>query len=220
MALQGIIFDLDGVLCSTDEYHYRAWKELADSIGVPFDHTVNQRLLGISRMDSLNIVLEKSGRTWTQEEKQQLAAQKNARYRALLQNLTPKALDPEVKQTLDALRAKGFLLAVASSSRNAPFILERLGLGSFFDAVCDGSRIMHAKPDPEVFLTAASMLHLLPEDCLVVEDAVAGAQAGHAGGFLVACVGDAAEKGAGDYNLARLSGLLSVCDALKKEEET
>ena len=79
---------------------------------------------------------------------------------------------------------------------------------------------MHAKPDPEVFLTAASMLHLLPEDCLVVEDAVAGAQAGHAGGFLVACVGDAAEKGAGDYNLARLSGLLSVCDALKKEEET
>lgn len=220
MALQGIIFDLDGVLCSTDEYHYRAWKELADSIGVPFDRAVNKRLLGISRMDSLNIVLEKSGRTWTQEEKQQLAAQKNARYRALLQNLTPKALDPEVKQTLDALRAKGFLLAVASSSRNAPFILERLGLGSFFDAVCDGSRIMHAKPDPEVFLTAASMLHLSPEDCLVVEDAVAGAQAGHAGGFLVACVGDAAEKGAGDYNLARLSGLLSVCDALKKEEET
>lgn len=220
MALQGIIFDLDGVLCSTDEYHYRAWKELADSIGVPFDRAVNKRLLGISRMDSLNIVLEKSGRTWTQEEKQQLAAQKNARYRALLQNLTPKALDPEVKQTLDALRAKGFLLAVASSSRNAPFILERLGLGSFFDAVCDGSQIMHAKPDPEVFLTAASMLHLLPEDCLVVEDAVAGAQAGHAGGFLVACVGDAAEKGAGDYNLARLSGLLSVCDALKKEEET
>ena len=220
MALQGIIFDLDGVLCSTDEYHYRAWKELADSIGVPFDRAVNKRLLGISRMDSLNIVLEKSSRIWTQEEKRQLAAQKNARYRALLQNLTPKALDPEVKQTLDALRAKGFLLAVASSSRNAPFILERLGLGSFFDAVCDGSRIMHAKPDPEVFLTAASMLHLLPEDCLVVEDAVAGAQAGHAGGFLVACVGDAAEKGAGDYNLARLSGLLSVCDALKKEEET
>ena len=215
MSLQGILFDLDGVLCSTDEYHFLAWQELAGSIGVPFDRSVNERLLGISRMASLDIVLEKSGRTWTQEEKRSLAARKNERYRELLQNLTPESVSLEVKQTLDTLRGRGFKLAVASSSRNAPFILERLGLGSFFDAVCDGSRITHAKPDPEVFLKAAEMLGLLPEVCLVVEDAVAGAQAAHTGGFLAACVGDASKKGAGDFNLSRFSELLSVCDILK-----
>ena len=217
MSLQGILFDLDGVLCSTDEFHFKAWQELAASIGVPFDRSVNERLLGISRMASLDIVLEKSDRTWTQEEKQQLAARKNERYRELLQTLTPESLSPEVKRTLDALRSRGLKLAVASSSRNAPYILERLGLGTFFDAVCDGSRIAHAKPDPEVFLKAASMLHLSPENCLVVEDAVSGAQAGHAGGFLVACVGDASKKGAGDWNLSQFSALLPVCDVLRKD---
>ena len=217
MHLQGILFDLDGVLCSTDEYHYRAWKQLADSIGIPFDRTVNARLRGISRMQSLDIILAQGSRAYTPEEKQALAAQKNASYRALLQDLSPKDLDPCVKTALDALRKKGFLLAVASSSRNARFILERLGLGSFFDAVCDGTQILHAKPDPEVFLKAAAMLHLPPEACLVVEDAVAGAQAGHAGGFLVACVGDAAQKGAGDYNLSDLAALAAVCNTRKKE---
>ena len=217
MSLQGILFDLDGVLCSTDAYHYRAWKELANSIGVPFDRAVNERLRGISRMDSLEIVLERSARRYSPEEKLALAARKNERYRALLQNLSLESLDPEVSSTLDALRKKGLRLAVASSSRNAPFILERLGLGSFFDAVCDGSMIQHAKPDPEVFLKAAAMLHLAPAVCLVVEDAVAGAQAAHAGGFLAACVADASKNQAGDYNMTRFSDLLSVCDTLQKE---
>ena len=216
MSLQGILFDLDGVLCSTDEFHFKAWQELAASISVPFDRSVNERLLGISRMASLDIVLEKSDKVWTQEEKEQLAARKNERYRELLQNLTPASLNPGVKQTLDTLRCRGVMLAVASSSRNAPYILERLGLGSFFDAVCDGSRITRAKPDPEVFLKAAELLGLSPKNCLVVEDAVAGAKAGHAGGFLVACVGDASKKGAGDWNLSQFSELLPICEALQR----
>gem|GEM_PF-6465205 len=133
MPLQGILFDLDGVLCSTDEYHYRAWKELADSISVPFDRTVNERLRGISRMDSLEIILEKSAKTYTPEEKRALADRKNARYRELLQNLSPKDADPDVVSTLMALRKRDLHLCVASSSKNARFILDRLALTSYFD---------------------------------------------------------------------------------------
>ena len=132
MPLQGILFDLDGVLCSTDEYHYRAWKELADSISVPFDRTVNERLRGISRMDSLEIILEKSAKTYTPEEKRALADRKNARYRELLQNLSPKDADPDVVSTLMALRKRDLHLCVASSSKNARFILDRLALTSYF----------------------------------------------------------------------------------------
>ena len=132
MPLQGILFDLDGVLCSTDEYHYRAWKELADSISVPFDRTVNERLRGISRMDSLEIILEKSAKTYTPEEKRALADRKNARYRELLQDLSPKDADPDVVSTLLALKKRGLLLCVASSSKNARFILDRLALTCLF----------------------------------------------------------------------------------------
>ena len=157
MPLQGILFDLDGVLCSTDEYHYRAWKELADSISVSFDRTVNERLRGISRMDSLEIILEKSAKTYTPEEKRALADQKNARYRELLQNLSPKDADPDVVSTLLALKKRGLRLCVASSSKNARFILDRLALTSYFDGICDGTQITRAKPDPEVFLKAAAI---------------------------------------------------------------
>ena len=220
MSLHGIIFDLDGVLCSTDEYHYRAWKALADSICIPFDRTVNERLRGISRMDSLEIILETSAKTYTPEEKRALADRKNARYRELLQNLSPKDADPVVISTLQALKQHNFRLCVASSSKNARFILDRLGLAPYFDGICDGNQITHAKPDPEVFLKAAAMLRLSPSECLVVEDAVAGAQAAHAGGFLSACVGDASKKHAGDYNLTRLPDLLSICTASQKGAAT
>lgn len=216
MPLQGILFDLDGVLCSTDEYHYRAWKELADSISVSFDRTVNERLRGISRMDSLEIILEKRRQDLHTGRKARVGRPEKRRYRELLQNLSPKDADPDVVSTLLALKKRGLRLCVASSSKNARFILDRLALTSYFDGVCDGTQITRAKPDPEVFLTAAAMLSLSPESCLVVEDAVAGAQAAHAGGFLAACVGDASKKRVGDYNLARLSDLLSICDRLQK----
>lgn len=210
MAFKGVIFDLDGVICFTDEYHYLAWKAMADSIGVPFDRSINNRLRGVSRMASLEIILEKSGVEYSQAEKEKLAAQKNGLYKEYLKSMSPKDLSQEVKSTLDALRAGGHKLAIGSSSKNTPFILKQIGLGDFFDAVSDGNNITHSKPDPEVFLKAAAFLGLEPKDCLVVEDAVSGAEAGHAGGFRVACVGDASEAGAGDYNMKSITELTDI----------
>ncbi len=203
MKYKAVIFDLDGVICSTDEYHYQAWKKMADSMGIYFDRTINNRLRGVSRMESLEIILEQyHGPALSEEKKVELATQKNDFYRESLHQLSPADLSSEVKDTLDALRAEGLKLAIGSSSKNTRFILGQLGLGSYFDVVSDGNNITHSKPDPEVFLKAAEMLGFAPSDCLVVEDAVSGAQAGHAGGFEVACVGDASQAGAGDYNMS------------------
>ena len=210
MRYQGIIFDLDGVICTTDHYHYLAWKALADRLGIPFNEKDNNRLRGVSRMASLEIILEKSDKAYTQEEKEAMATEKNDTYRQLLHQITTADLSQEVKSTLDQLRAQGCKLAIGSASKNTPFILGQLGLGSYFDAVSDGNNITRSKPDPEVFLKAAEMLGLEPSVCLVVEDAVSGAQAGHAGGFDVACVGDAAKARAGEYNMDSIKELLAI----------
>lgn len=211
MKYRGVIFDLDGVICFTDEYHYLAWKEMAHSINTYFDREINNRLRGVSRMASLEIILERyEGPTLSQEDKERLAAQKNEIYRKLLSTMSPADLPNEVKITLIELRARELELAVGSSSKNTPMILEHIGLGGFFDAVADGNCITYSKPDPEVFLKAAEFIDLPPSACLVVEDAVAGAEAGHRGGFAVACVGDASRAGAGDYNLSSVSDLLNV----------
>ena len=214
--LKAVIFDLDGVICSTDEYHYEAWKAMADHIGVPFDRTVNNRLRGVSRMESLEIILEQYPGQLSAAEKEALAEQKNERYKALLMKMSPKNLSEEVKQTLDALRSDGLLLAIGSSSKNTPLILRQLGLEGYFDAVADGNQITHSKPDPEVFLLAARLLGVTPEACLVVEDAVAGAEAAHAGGMKAACVGDAARADAGEYNLETFSQLVAVTEQMKE----
>ncbi len=211
MNFKAIIFDLDGVICFTDEYHYRAWKALADRLNAPFDRTINNRLRGVSRMASLEIVLETyTGPELSEEEKAALATEKNEMYRESLKEMSPADLSDEVRETLNALRAKGLKLAIGSSSKNAPFILKQIGLEGYFDAVSDGNNISRSKPDPEVFLKAAEFLGMDPADCLVVEDAVSGAEAGHAGGMKVACVGDAAAKGAGDWNLSSFRELLNV----------
>lgn len=211
MSIKGVIFDLDGVICFTDEYHYLAWKAMADDLGVYFDREINNRLRGVSRMASLEIILERyDGPALSDEEKLALATKKNDLYRELLAQMTSADLPDEVKSTLDGLRAKGLKLSIGSSSKNAPFILERIGLKGYFDAISDGNNIVKTKPDPEVFLKAAQFLGLPPEECLVVEDAVAGAEAGHAGGFTVACVGDAAENQAGHHNLSAIEQLLDV----------
>ena len=210
MKYQGIIFDLDGVICFTDEYHYLAWKRLADELGLAFDREKNNRLRGVSRMASLEIVLEDYPEPLAEAEKLALAEQKNESYKALLAQMSPADLPEDVKNTLSALRARGLKLAIGSSSRNTPFILRQIGLEGFFDAVADGNCITRSKPDPEVFLKAARLLGLDPASCLVVEDAVAGAEAGHRGGMDVACVGDAARAKAGEYNLDSVSGLLEI----------
>ena len=211
MNFKAVIFDLDGVICFTDEYHYRAWQKMADELGVYFDREINNRLRGVSRMASLEIILERyEGEPLSDERKAELATYKNNLYRESLKEMSPADLSDEVKDTLDALRAKGLRLAIGSSSKNTPFILGQIGLGTYFDAVSDGNNITHSKPDPEVFLMAAQFLGMDPSDCLVVEDAVSGAEAGHRGGFQVACVGDASAAGAGDYNMKSFADLLGV----------
>ena len=211
MKFDAVIFDLDGVICSTDEYHYKAWKTMADGMGIPFDRTVNNRLRGVSRMASLEIILEKyKGPALSPEQKEDLAREKNDLYRESLREMSTADLPEEVKETLDALRSKGLKLAIGSSSKNTPFILGQIGLGNYFDAVSDGNNITRSKPDPEVFVKAAEMLGIPADRCLVVEDAVSGAEAGHRGGMMVACVGDAAKNGAGDWNMESIRELTEI----------
>ena len=207
---EAVIFDLDGVICFTDEYHYQAWKAMADGIGVYFDREINNRLRGVSRMASLEIILERCDEKLSDECKEELAAQKNELYKKLLVQMSPADLSDEVRNGLNELRARGYKLAIGSSSKNTPFILKQIGLDGFFDAVSDGNNITKSKPDPEVFLKAAEMLGIAPEKCLVVEDAIAGADAAHAGGMKAACLGDAAKAGAGDYNMTTFGDLLNI----------
>lgn len=209
VGLRGIIFDLDGVIVSTDEQHYLGWQALADRLGIPFSREVNSRFRGVSRMACMNILEELGGKHYTDGEKIAYADWKNEYYRELLAQMSPADLSQEVRSTLDALRARGLKLAVGSSSKNAKFILQRIGLSDYFDAVSDGTNISRSKPDPEVFLKAAEYLGLTPSDCLVVEDAVSGVEAAHAGGMKAATVGDAAGRGCGDFILSRFADLLA-----------
>lgn len=208
--MKGIIFDLDGVIVSTDEQHYLGWQALADKLGIPFSREVNNRFRGVSRMACMDILEEIGGKCYTDQEKITYATWKNDYYRNLLGEMSHSDLSDEVKTTLDALRARGLKLAIGSSSKNAKFILERIGLADYFDAVSDGTNITNSKPDPEVFLKAAQFLDLRPEECLVVEDATSGVDAAHAGGMNAATIGDAASKNCGDYILNSFSELLAV----------
>ena len=165
-------------------------------------------------MESLEIILEKyNGPVLGIEQKECLADEKNRLYRGRLEEMSPSDVPEKVRCTLAALKEKGLKLAVGSSSKNTPLILEQSGLKCYFDAVCDGNQITKSKPDPEVFLKAAEMLGLEPAECLVVEDALSGAQAGHKGGFTVVCVGDAAVMGAGDFNISEFNELLRITES-------
>ena len=209
--IEAVIFDLDGVIVRTDEQHYRAWKALADSLGVPFDRSKNDRLRGVSRIVSLEIVLEDSGRTFSEEEKAVLAAQKNEIYVRLLQSITPADALTGVVDVLHALKDGGTKIAVGSSSKNTKHILGKLGLLELFDAIADGTDITHSKPHPEVFLCAAKKLGLAPALCAVVEDASAGIQAAKAAGMLaVGFGGDACTDPDADAVISHPSELLDL----------
>lgn len=190
---KGIIFDLDGVICCTDQYHERAWREMAEESGIYFDPAVSNRLRGVSREESLEIILEHAGKVFSPEEKKKMAEKKNAIYIKLLDRMSPGDLEEDVRSTLEQLRNRGCLLAIGSSSKNTRKILDKIGLDNYFDAVCDGNEITHSKPDPEVFLKAAGKIGLAVSECLVVEDACAGISAASAGGFDSAGLGDAAK---------------------------
>lgn len=193
MSIKGVLFDLDGVIVTTDNYHYEAWKQLADEENIYFDRTINERLRGVSRMESLNILLEKSPKSYSEEEKKEMAERKNSYYKELIKKLTPSDILSGVNHILDGLKSQGIKIAIGSSSKNSPGILKYIGLDTKFDATVDGNNIKHSKPDPEVFLKAAEALNLDPSQCLVVEDAEAGVEAGLAGNMKVLAVGFASK---------------------------
>lgn len=207
--ISGLIFDLDGVLVFTDRFHYLAWKQVADARGIPFDEKTNDRLRGVSRMQSLEIILEKyDGAPLTEAQKAEMAARKNEIYRSYLETMTPDDVSAEVRQTLETLKSKGYKLSVGSSSKNAEFILERVALRDAFDALSDGNQITRSKPDPEVFLKAASLMGCDPEECAVIEDAEAGIDAAKDGGMTAVAIGKACAYGRSDIRLDTFSDLL------------
>lgn len=187
---QAVIFDLDGVITDTARYHYLAWKRLAESQGVHFDEAFNEHLKGIDRMGSLDLILASSARVYTPAEKLALATEKNEHYKELIALMTPGDLLPGAVQALDDCRAAGLKIGLASVSRNAFTVLDRLGITGKFDYVVDAGTIARGKPDPEIFLAAATALGVLPADCFGVEDAVAGVASIKSAGMYAVGVGD------------------------------
>jgi len=213
VTINAVIFDLDGVIVSTDENHYQVWKKMAEEEGIPFDRELNEQFRGVSRMDCLDILLEQTDREYNEEEGLELANRKNNYYRSSLKELSQKSILPNVMNILKDLRERNIKKAVGSSSRNTPLILKQIGLDSFFDAVADGNQIKNSKPDPELFLLAVEKLGVSPEDCLVIEDADAGIEAGIAGGMKTLGVGFASNNKKADIKSEDLS-TVSVDDLL------
>jgi beta-phosphoglucomutase len=211
MKYKGFIFDLDGVIVFTDKFHYQAWKKMADGMGIYFDETINNRLRGVSRAQSLEIILERyEGEPLSDEKKAQLLEEKNNTYRALLADMTAADVTEDVRLTLKKLREAGCRLAIGSSSKNAKYILERVDLMDAFDAISDGTNITHSKPHPEVFEKAGEFLGLAPEECAVVEDAYAGIDAAKAAGMAAVGIGDASGYDKADYRIKNFSELLNI----------
>jgi beta-phosphoglucomutase len=171
------IFDLDGVIVDTAKYHFKAWKRLTDKLGIDFTEDDNERLKGVSRMASLEIILEIGKIELDERKKLEYATLKNNWYKEYISKMTPSEILPGCVQFITELKNAKIRIAIGSASKNTPMILERVGILGMFDAVADGNNITRAKPDPEVFLKAAEMVGIKPEDCVVFEDAVAGVQA-------------------------------------------
>ena len=189
--IRACIFDLDGVIVDTASHHFVAWRQLADELGVPFSEEDNEALKGVSRVDSLEYILNKGGLVLDAATKVRLMDRKNAHYLELAGRTTPEDALPGVVNLIDELKVSGVKVALGSSSKNAEMILTRLNLIDRFDALVDGNHITLSKPDPEVFLMGAKALNLVPEQCLVFEDAQSGIDAANTGGFPVIGVGNA-----------------------------
>jgi len=182
--MKAVIFDLDGVLCSTDEFHYKAWKMLSDEKGIVFNRKINERLRGIGRLESYKIILDENSSVESDDEMQEAINHKNELYRNFLSVMDFSFVSDEVRNTLIKLKEKGIKIAVGSSSKNAPYIMKKTYLDKYFEVVVDGSMLSKSKPDPEVFLKAANLLNVDVVDTIVVEDAVSGVQAALAGGMV------------------------------------
>jgi beta-phosphoglucomutase len=194
MEIKGIIFDLDGVLVSTEHNHFEAWKKTADKLGITFNETDNEQLKGVSRVHSLEKILTMGGIQLSEDEFNELLVFKNDCYLESVRFLNPSNLLPGVADLLQKAKEFGLLIGLGSSSKNAPLILELLQITSYFDVVMDGNNICSPKPSPDVFLSGAEHLGLKPFECLVFEDAKSGVEAGKTGGFRVIGVGNPAIK--------------------------
>jgi beta-phosphoglucomutase len=189
--IKACIFDLDGVIVDTAHYHFLAWKKLAEQLGIVFTEKENEQLKGVSRMHSLEIILSLGKLKLDEKKKEMLADRKNGWFVDYVNMMKPEEIFPGVKDLLKKIRKRGLKVALASSSKNAPAVIELLGIEKEFDAIVDGTMIVHSKPDPEIFLLAASMLNISPKDCLVFEDAEAGVEAALRAGMKCVGVGSA-----------------------------
>ena len=203
--LRGFIFDLDGVLTDTAEFHYRAWQRLADEEDLPFDRQANEALRGVSRRESLMLILGQ--RAYPEDKIQDMLARKNSYYLQAIQTISPGDLLPGARELLQEIRAAGLQAALGSASKNAAEVINRLGLRPLLDAVSDGNSVTHPKPAPDLFLHAAAQLKLEPAECVVVEDAAAGIEAALAGGFRTVGLGPRQRVGQAEAVFPSLEGV-------------
>ena len=212
MTIQAVIFDLDGVITDTAHLHFLAWKELGDSLGVEVNLELNELLKGISRQESLEIILKETGifDNFTDVERQELAERKNRTYVASLESLGPQDLLPGIGDSLKDLKKRGIKIGLASSSQNAKLIIKKLGLEPYFEAMVDPRSLSRGKPDPEIYLKAAAALGLTPAKCAGVEDARAGLEAIRAAGMTAIALGQSLEQVPADYHLSSTRDLAKV----------
>ena len=224
MKYKGLLFDLDGVLVNTAKYHYLAWKKIAEELGIDFSEKDNERLKGVSREKSFEIILEIGGVTLLETEKKQYCARKNAIYLSYINQLTSDEILPGVCEFLDVVKQQGYKIALGSASRNSRLILDRLQLSERFDAIVDGTVVAKAKPDPEVFIKGAQALGLLPGECIVFEDAAAGIEAAHRAGMKAVGIGsedilseaDVILSGFQQKTIEEIEEKLVICQKIKK----
>src|SRR6187402_2812132 len=203
------LFDLDGVIVDTAKFHYLAWRELANGLGFDISEAQNEQLKGISRMESLDVILKLGGATLPAEEKLRLATIKNDRYVEMIKQIDASEILRGAKEYLLELRSRGVKVALGSASKNATIILQNLGIIDLFDAIIDGNKVSKSKPDPEVFLLGAKELGVAPSDCVVYEDAAAGVEAAKAGGMYAVGIGHAANLPGADMVVPGLYALLA-----------
>ncbi|MGR3809688.1 beta-phosphoglucomutase [Jiulongibacter sp. NS-SX5] len=209
--IKGFLFDLDGVIVDTAVFHYAAWRKMANELGFEISHEFNETLKGISRMDSIARILEHGGVSLSEEKTLELATKKNEWYVEMVDQMTEEHILPGIKELIAQIKASGLKMALGSASKNAPRILDRIGLAADFDAIVDGNSVKKSKPDPEVFLKGAEALGLKNEECLVVEDAFAGIEAAHAAGMKAIGIGD-------EENLSNADLILASFENTKLDE--
>jgi beta-phosphoglucomutase len=218
--IKGIVFDLDGVITDTAEYHYLAWKSLAKKIGIDIDREFNEQLKGISRIESLERILVYGGKEkdYSEKEKETLATQKNEEYKEYIKQITPKDILPGITDFLKEAKKQGIRFSIASASKNAPKILEQLELAENFDGIVNPSDLKKGKPDPEIFIKGAEILGLTPKECVGIEDAEAGITGINEAGMFSVGVGNANSMRHANYFVEKTSEL-NLQTILQKEEE-